>query len=317
MSTRISSIDSPSGLGSVTGVPHLPAGFTDTFTSRFVDANGIQLHVVIGGSGPALILIPGWPQTWYAWRALMPALAEHFTVIAPDIRGFGLSDKPDTGYDQITTGQDMLALMTELGHETFAVFAHDLGVWVAYGMATQAPERIVRMLITEAVIPGVNESFPLLGSQELNDFMWHFGFNRAGEINERMVEGREEIYFRHQFASKSSGPDVLPDYAVNHYIDLVKQSPHALRGTFAYYRAISSVIEYSEKTRDTKLTMPIHVIEGGAACNGLTFKDWNIISDGRATTEIIDGCGHFMMDERPEDLLRMALPFFEPYKQGK
>ena len=123
MSTRISSIDSPSGLGSVTGVPHLPAGFTDTFTSRFVDANGIQLHVVIGGSGPALILIPGWPQTWYAWRALMPALAEHFTVIAPDIRGFGLSDKPDTGYDQITTGQRDHALgkrVTDLDRTEFA-----------------------------------------------------------------------------------------------------------------------------------------------------------------------------------------------------
>ena len=278
MSTRISSIDSPPDW--VTGVPHLPAGFTDTFTSRFVDANGIQLHVVIGGSGPALILIPGWPQTWYAWRALMPALAEHFTVIAPDIRGFGLSDKPDTGYDQITTGQDMLALMTELGHETFAVFAHDLGVWVAYGMATQAPERIVRMLITEAVIPGVNESFPLLGSQELNDFMWHFGFNRAGEINERMVEDARRSTSGTSSRRSPRARTSCPTTRSTTTSTSVKQSPHALRGTFAYYRAISSVIEYSEDTRH-QTGVPIHVIESGAACNGLTFRTGTSLSDSR------------------------------------
>lgn len=316
MTARISSIDSPTGLGSVTGVPHLPEGFTDTFRSRFVDANGIQLHAVIGGEGPALLLMTGWPQTWYSWRALMPALARDFTVVAADIRGFGLTDKPDTGYDPVSTANDMLGLMTALGHDRFAIVGHDLGMWLGYGIATEAPERVVRMALAEAVIPGICESFPMLGSKRLNDFMWHFGFNRAIDVNERMVEGREDIYFRHQFASKSSRPDALPDYAVNHYIELIKQSPNALRGTFAYYRAIESVIEHSEKTKKTKLTMPLLAIAGSEACGELTLNDMRAVSDV-VEGVTIEGCGHFMMEERPEDMLRALLPFLAPYKDGR
>jgi hypothetical protein len=89
----------PQGPGSVSGAPNLPAGFTGTFTSRFVDTGDLRLHAVTGGNGPPLLLVNGWPQTWYAWRMLMPALARDFSVVAVDQRGIGLSDKPQDGYD--------------------------------------------------------------------------------------------------------------------------------------------------------------------------------------------------------------------------
>jgi len=99
MSSSSTRLPTPEGPGSVSAAPNLPGGFTDTFTSRYVDTGEVRLHAVIGGDGPPLLLVHGWPQTWYAWRMLMPALARDFQVIAVDQRGIGLSDKPTGGYD--------------------------------------------------------------------------------------------------------------------------------------------------------------------------------------------------------------------------
>jgi pimeloyl-ACP methyl ester carboxylesterase len=95
----MSSARTPEGPGSVSGVPHLPEGFTDTFTSRYVDTGQLRLHAVTGGEGPPLLLVHGWPQTWYQFRLVMPTLARDFQVVAVDQRGIGLSDKPEDGYD--------------------------------------------------------------------------------------------------------------------------------------------------------------------------------------------------------------------------
>src|ERR1700742_2677093 len=110
----------PDGPGSVSGAPNLPPGFADTFTSRYVEAGDIRQHVVVGGEGPPLLLIHGWPGSWYYWRLVMPALARHFEVVAVDQRGIGLSDKPEEGYDAGTLANDLIALMDALGHDQFA-----------------------------------------------------------------------------------------------------------------------------------------------------------------------------------------------------
>src|SRR6188768_1216071 len=115
------------GPGSVSRAPNLPDGFTDTFTSRYVDAGALRLHAVIGGEGPPLLLVHGWPQTWYAWRLVMPELARDFQVIVPDQRGTGLSGRPSGGYDTGTLAADLIALMDALGHQRFAMAGHDTG----------------------------------------------------------------------------------------------------------------------------------------------------------------------------------------------
>ena len=142
----------PEGPGSVTGAPNLPAGFTDTFTSRYVDTGELRLHAVIGGDGPPLLLVHGWPETWYAWRLLMPALARDFEVIAVDQRGIGLSDKPADGYDTGTLAGDLVGLMDALGHERFAVVGHDTGFAIGYALAADHPDRVDRVALAE--IPG-------------------------------------------------------------------------------------------------------------------------------------------------------------------
>ena len=131
----------PEGPGSVAGAPHLPDGFASTFTSRYVDTGDLRQHVVTGGDGPPLLLIHGWPQTWYAWRLVMPALARDFTVVVPDQRGCGLSGKPEDGYDTGTLAADLAALMDALGHRRFAVAGHDTGMWIGYALAADYPDR--------------------------------------------------------------------------------------------------------------------------------------------------------------------------------
>src|SRR6476646_11815605 len=123
----MSSSPIPQGPGSVSGAPGLPAGFGDTYSSRYVDAGDLRLHAVTGGEGPPLLLVHGWPQTWYAWRMLMPALARDFFVVAPDQRGIGLSGKPQDGSDTATLAGDMVALMEALGHRRFALYGTDVG----------------------------------------------------------------------------------------------------------------------------------------------------------------------------------------------
>src|SRR3954454_8284152 len=152
MSSSSTPLPTPEGPGSVSGAPHLPAGFTDTFTSRYVDAGELRLHAVIGGDGPPLLLVHGWPESWYAWSPVMPALAGDFQVIAVRQRGIGLSDKPAAGYDTGTLANDLVALMDALGHERFAVVGHDTGFAISYALAADHPQRVERVALAE--IPG-------------------------------------------------------------------------------------------------------------------------------------------------------------------
>jgi pimeloyl-ACP methyl ester carboxylesterase len=143
----------PEGPGSVSGAPHLPDGFAGTFTSRYIDTGGLVQHVVTGGGGPPLLLVHGWPQTWYAWRLVMPGLARQFQVIAPDQRGCGLSGRPQDGYDTGTLAGDLAALMDALGHQRFAVAGHDTGMWIGYALAADHPGRVARLAVAETPLP--------------------------------------------------------------------------------------------------------------------------------------------------------------------
>src|SRR5262245_6262591 len=163
----------PKGPGSASEAPHLPKGFTDTFTSRYVNANGVHLHTVIGGKGPPLLLVHGWPQTWYQWRLVMPALARDFTVIAVDQRGIGLSGKPQSGYDSGTQANDLVALMETLGHKRFAIVGFDTGAEIGYAMAADHPDRVASLVVGEAIITGITPSPPLLLPGPLNRRLWH------------------------------------------------------------------------------------------------------------------------------------------------
>src|SRR5215813_12978810 len=120
-----------------------------TFSHHMTPVNGIQLHYVIGGHGPTLVLLHGWPETWYEWRHVMPALAKNYTVIAPDLRGLGDSSKPSTGYDGKTVAEDIHQLVTKLGYKTIFLVGHDIGSFVAYSYAAAHPSEVKRLVIMD------------------------------------------------------------------------------------------------------------------------------------------------------------------------
>lgn len=298
-----------SGPGSVTGVPALPAGFTDTFQSRLVDIGHLRLHAVIGGEGPPLLLVGGWPQTWYAWRLIMPGLARHHTVIAAEPRGIGLSDKPATGYDTATLADDLVALMRGLGHDRWAMVGHDVGMWIGYALAADHPGVLDRLVLMEAAIPGVSPSAPLLGTSQSNDRLWHFAFNRLPELNERLVEGREHLFFPHQFATKAASPTAIPTHAVQEYVDALARSREALRASFEFYRALDDTIDQNTKRSATKPSLPILTIAGETNLGRLVADTMSLVADN-VQNLIMPGVGHYPAEEDPAAVLNAVNEFF-------
>src|ERR671916_1271610 len=178
MSSSSTPLSTPEGPGSISGAPNLPDGFADTFTSRYIDTGELRQHVVIGGEGPPLLLVHGWPQTWYQYRLVMPALAQDFEVIAVDQRGIGLSDKPHDGYDIGTLAADLVALMESLGHQRFAMAGFDTGMFIAYALAADHPDRLDRLIAGGGFVPGGFPSSPPFVPGPLNERFLDPAFNR-------------------------------------------------------------------------------------------------------------------------------------------
>ena len=304
----------PEGPGSVAGAPHLPDRFTRTFASRYVDTGDLRQHVVTGGEGPPLLLVHGWPQTWYAWRLMMPALARDFQVVAPDQRGTGLSGQPPGGYDTATLAADLVALMDALGHQRFAVYGTDVGMPIAYALAADHPGLLDRLVVSEAPLPGVSPSPPLFLPPLLNARLWHLAFNQLPKVNEQLVTGREDIFFGAEFDA-SAGTRKLPDYAVKYYIDTLAADPDALRGSFGFYRAIPATIAQNEQRKTRRLTLPVLAI-GGAESSGEGVGNTMKLTADDVQTLVIRGCGHWVAEQAPDEVLAALTAFLAPYRDG-
>ncbi|MEU1192448.1 alpha/beta fold hydrolase [Streptomyces sp. NPDC005859] len=147
----------------------------------------------------------------------MPALARAHTVVAVGSRGAGLSDKPDDGYDAGTPAADPVTLMAALGHDRFDAVGYDIGMWTGYALAADHPERVGRLTVVDAIIPGLTPAPSVFSPVAVNQRLWHFGFNRLTDLNEELVRGRKQLFFGYQFAKKAATPDAVPAYAVDVY----------------------------------------------------------------------------------------------------
>ncbi len=314
MSSSSSDLPTPAGPGSVSGAPNLPAGFTGTFTSRYVDAGGLRQHAVIGGAGPPLLLVHGWPQNWYAWRLVMPALARDFEVIAPDQRGTGLTDKPPGGYDPGTLANDLVALMDTLGQQRFAVVGTDTGLPIGYALAADHPDRVERVALAEVPgPPGAVPSPPFFAPEPLNSRLWHIAVNRLDKVNEQLVQGREDIYFGYEFAIQAGKK--LPDDVVDYYVALLT-NPDSLRGTFAFYREWDTMMAQNEQRKNRPLTMPVLGI-GGEASGGEQVGSAMKLLANDVQSAVIPGAGHWFAEEAPEETLAALTAFLAPYRAGR
>jgi pimeloyl-ACP methyl ester carboxylesterase len=315
MTSSPTGLPAPEGPGSVSGAPHLPAGFTDTFTSRYIDAGDVRLHAVIGGDGPPLLLIHGWPGSWYYWRLVMPALARQFEVIAVDQRGIGLSGRPEEGYDAGTLANDLAGLMDALGHERFAVVGVDTGMLIGYALAADYPDRVVRLAVGEAPLPGITPPNPLVLPDQLVDRLWHIPFNQLKETNEKLVRGREDIFFGAEF-SASAGTNKLPGYAVKYYVDGLASSPEALHGSFQLYRAFGATAAQNQERKTRRLPMPVLAM-GGAESSGAMVADTMKLAADDVQTLVIPGIGHWLAEQAPDELVAALTEFLSRYRDDR
>jgi pimeloyl-ACP methyl ester carboxylesterase len=312
VSTQLPTVE---GRGSVTGVPNLPDGFGDTFTSRLVDLGELRLHAVIGGEGPPLLLVHGWPQSWYAWRMLMPTLARDFEVIAVDQRGIGLSEKPADGYDTATLANDLVALMATLGHARFALYGTDTGMPIAYALAADHPERVERLAVSEAPLPGISPSPPLFLPPALNQRLWHLTFNQLpAEVNEALVRGREEIFFGAEFDA-SAGTKKLPAEVVSYYVETLARDPEALRGSFELYRQFPTIIAQNEQRKSRRLAMPVLAIGGEESGGAGVAETMKLVAD-EVQGVVLSGAAHWVAEQAPDELLAALTEFLSLYRDA-
>ena len=274
------------------------------------DLGDVQLHYVTMGQADAqnlpVVLLHGWPQSWYAWRYVMPELAKTRLVIAPDLRGLGDSSKPRAGYDKKTIANDIWRLLHDhLGLNEFCVVGHDWGGPTGYALAAAHPQAEKKMAVLDVTIPGDGGTNFSQGGKR-----WHHAFHQTLDLPEALIQGREPIYLNWFYRNWGHHPNVLPDEAIVEYLRVYSQ-PDALRAGFDYYRNLPRDAADNEATsKNFKLTMPVLVLGG----NGTWGRSTEVLASlQRLGTDVRGGvlndCGHFMPEEQPDALLAYLLPF--------
>ena len=269
--------------------------------SQFAPVNGIRQHYVKMGKGPLLILLHGWPQTWYEWRRVMPALASRFTVVAPDLRGLGLSEKTQTGYDKHTLANDIAALIKHLGERSAIVVGHDMGGKVAYVLSLLHPELVTHLILVDCMPPGTENMNPAKGG------MWHYGFHMAAEFPEMLTKGREREYIAAQMTQWLHRKDAIAQAALDEYAQYYA-APGGMTAGFNYYRALPGDAKFLAAYADRKFAMPVLTIAGRYGVSDNLFKAMTPKAD-HLRGVIAEDSGHFVPEEAPEFLTEQIMNF--------
>ncbi|MEK9660987.1 MAG: alpha/beta hydrolase [Alphaproteobacteria bacterium] len=272
-----------------------------------VIANGIRQHLRVAGKGQPLVLLHGWPQTSYSWRKVIPALAEHYSVIAPDLRGMGHTDKPASGYDMRTVATDIRALVHELGLERPYIVGADWGGLVARRYALDWPGEAARYLIVD-IVP--HEQIFADFRPEYARAAWHYFFNAVPDMPEKLVAHDVEAFLRGMMAPKYFNPAHLEE-AIDEYVRAYSVNG-ALRGGFAYYKAMFEENRALDReSAGQTISDPIRCVWGNHGGMGGPFDVlamWrpdapSVVGQG------LDHCGHYIAEEAPEALVKEIISF--------
>jgi pimeloyl-ACP methyl ester carboxylesterase len=278
-----------------------------TFYHQLASVNGIQLHYVIGGHGPPIVLLHGYPETWYEFRHVMPALAKNHTVVVPDLRGLGDSSKPPSGYDGKTVAEDIHQLVTKLGFKTIFLAGGDVGALMAYPYAAAHPAEVKKLVVMELTIPG----FPPPGRMPI----WWGIFHQVPDVPEALVQGKEMMYLSWFFRGLTYNPSAITQADVDEYVSHYS-SPGGLRAGFEYYRAFPQDAIQNQNYSKTKLTMPVLAL-GGAFIPvlGGNITMPSIIYGMKILAQNVQGVtvpnsGHFIPEEQPKFVINQLFKFF-------
>ncbi len=271
------------------------------------EVNGIRLFYRRAGEGPPVVLIHGFPETSYAWRKVIPVLAQRYTVIAPDLRGCGASDRPQTGYDKRTVASDIRELLRQLDLGPVNLVAHDVGMMVGYAYASAYPETVRRLVLMEAALPGLG--LEAMYDAEKEPRMYHLPlFEAPNGLAEALIAGRERMFVDHFMRQQAYNQDGLEPEALDEYARCLA-APGALSGGIAYFRAHRIDAEHNRENAKTRLAMPVMTV-GGTASFGDGLKDHVEPLVEQLRHVMIDECGHYLAEEQPQRVADEVLRFF-------
>jgi pimeloyl-ACP methyl ester carboxylesterase len=296
----------------------------DQIEHHIAKIDGTRFHYVTAGTGDPVLLIPGWPESWIAWRKVLPLLVSAGRrVVVLDPKGFGESDKPAGGYDLDTAARELHGFLEATNLATpggIDIIAHDVGTWIAHAHAANYPADVRRLVLTESNIPGVT-AFASAGipSEMANLKSWQFAFNRLNDLPEILVQGHEQAYLAWIFATKSFRSYAIDSAALEEYTRQYS-APGAMRAGFAWYRANFDAEGLAQaKARAAKrLTMPVLALGGsegvGDALRATVATVGDRVHGGSiAPRQALpaDGCGHFLPEECPDELTEAVLNFWQ------
>ena len=290
------STNRPAPSASECGEP--PSGFTD----HTVDTGGMKLHYVVGGHGPAVVLLHGFPETWWTWRQVMPQLAQRHTVVAPDLPGVGCSSVGVSAYDADSLAHSIHELVSSLGMAEVAVVGHDTGGWVAYAYARQYREQVSHLVLSGAAIPGFGLE-RLLDFREPNQGLPHLPFFMKADVPEMLIGGREREYFNAFIDSAAMRDSGAVDFYARSYA-----RPGRLSAALGQYRALYTSAEENRRGAGPKLRMPTLALSGAGqtmvSVEGLRQVAENVGEVG------IPGAGHYVQEERSARVAETLDHFF-------
>ncbi|WP_315738406.1 alpha/beta hydrolase [Bradyrhizobium sp. SZCCHNR1093] len=281
------------------------------FTHRFETVDGLRLHYVSGGppAGEVVVLLAGFPESWFAWRKVMPLLASRYRVIAPDLPGQGDSDRPADGYDTLTLATAVHRLLQQLGVTSYHLVAHDIGAWVAYPYAALFEAEVRSLALLDAGIPGVTlpEALPFAPDRAWRT--WHFAFHAVADLPEMLIHGRERDYLAWFLRRKGANPEAFSERDLDEYARVLTKAG-GLRAGLAYYRAAAlSARQNRELKQRGKLKPPVLAV--GADQGSIV----DMAAPLREVADHVEGitissCGHYIPEEQPAVLAEELNAFF-------
>jgi pimeloyl-ACP methyl ester carboxylesterase len=269
---------------------------------KFAEVNGVRLHYLVAGSGDPIVLLHGFAETSHMWLPLIEKLSGKYTVIAPDLRGFGQSSAPEDGYTKKAMAQDIHALVKSLHYDHIRLVGHDIGLMVAYAYAAQYPGEVDRLVLMEAFLPGVGEWNNVFLLRDL----WHFHF--YGRTPLALVTGRERIYLEHFWNDFAADAKKSVSEADRKFYAKEYARPGRIKAGMEVFRAFPKDAEDFAQFAKTKLQMPLLVVSGEKA--GGPF----LIEQGKMVAANVEGVlvkdrGHWLMEEAPDQVIPKLVEF--------
>ncbi|WP_263262943.1 alpha/beta hydrolase [Pseudomonas sp. RIT-PI-S] len=278
-----------------------------------VTANGIRQFVVEEGDGPPVVLLHGFPETNYAWRYQIPVLAKHYRVIAPDLRGYGETDKPAAGYDKRNMANDIRGLLDALNIKKVALVGHDRGARVATRFAKDHPHLVDRLVVMDNVPTRIV-------SRDLDAAVakayWFFLFHLVPDLPEALIAGKEEVWLRYFFSDWCYDPTTITGEAFDTYVRTYK-APGAVRGAMADYRANAVDVAQDQEDAQVKIACPVMALWGADFhAVGKLFDMAKVWAEMAENLEAhpIENSGHLPQEEQPEVVNELLLKFLQTWR---